>query len=102
MDEINGWIALYKDIASLGFPVAMFLMLVGSFFDLWLWTKKHREAQATLAAAYEIRLQEWQTRCEAVESERNEWKQLTIARLSSLEERAREIGRDSRQTPRKD
>ncbi len=42
MGDITGWKAFYTELASIGFPGVMFLALLGSYFDIWMWVKQHR------------------------------------------------------------
>lgn len=86
----DDWFALYERVATAGFPVVMFFLLVGSFLEIWVWGKSHRrdiaEIQAVYEkreAVYETRVKEWQARSEKLEA-RADALQDTLLRISGI------------------
>lgn len=56
-------LALAKEISSISFPVLMVLILIGSYFEMWVWGKQHRKVEADLLArlaAEEKTSERWQ------------------------------------------
>lgn len=58
------WFAFYERVATAGFPVVMFFLLVGSFLEIWVWGRTYRRDLAEMTAFYETRLAEWKARAE--------------------------------------
>lgn len=60
--------ALAQKIASISFPVLMVVILIGSYWETWVWGRQLRESK---------------TNCEAevakVERDRDEWKAMALS-----------------------
>lgn len=76
--EIASWLEFYREVASIGFPAAMFMMLVGSYFELWGWSRVHRREMTALATLFESRIQEWRSRCELAEQNALWWRNVAL------------------------
>ena len=81
MEDVNPWIAAYKELASLGFPALLFMILALSYLDIWMWTKTHRK----MADFNELRLREWQDRCAKLESKLDTSQDLILRATGILE-----------------
>lgn len=84
---MNEWLLLYERIAAAGFPLLLFLLLVGSFLDIWVWGKTYRRHLEELAKFYEVRIGEWQERSDKQEA-RADALQDTLLRVSGLLDKA--------------
>jgi hypothetical protein len=76
--EVASWLQLYREVASIGFPAAMFFLLLGSYMDIWGWTKVHRRELATVVSNLEERIKEWQSRCEQAEQNALWWRNVAL------------------------
>lgn len=81
MEDVNPWIAFYQELASLGFPALLFLILALSYLDIWMWTKTHRK----IVEFYDVRVREWQDRCAKVESKLDTSQDLILRATGILE-----------------
>ncbi len=77
------WLVLYERVAAAGFPVLLFMLLVGSYLDIWGWGKTHRRDLQEMQTFYEIRIKEWQERSEKMEA-RSDSLQDTLLRVSGI------------------
>lgn len=67
-------LALAQKVATVGFGPLMALILIGSYYEIWVWGRKYREEKAETAA-----------RLAAVEKERDEWKRMALRTTGLLE-----------------
>jgi hypothetical protein len=49
--DLNSVVATYKSIAEFGFPFILFLLLFGSYLDIWRWGKSVRAREEEFKAA---------------------------------------------------
>jgi hypothetical protein len=41
-------VALAEKLAAISFPALLLLILIGSYYEVWVWGRQHREAKAEL------------------------------------------------------
>jgi hypothetical protein len=70
----------YEQIAKLGFPFVLFIILAGSYLDLWRWGKACRASEAKLEAR-ELELKAEIVQIKLAAAEREESQQKLIERL---------------------
>jgi hypothetical protein len=65
MEEV---LTLAQKIATISFPVLMVVILIGSYWETWVWGRQLRECKAECAA-----------RLTASERDRDEWKAMALS-----------------------
>lgn len=61
-------LVLAQKIASISFPVLMVVILIGSYWETWVWGRQMREVKANAAAELA-----------KVERDRDEWKAMALS-----------------------
>ncbi len=89
----DDWFALYERVATAGFPVVMFFLLVGSFLEIWVWGKSHRRDLAELTQFYDVRLAEWKERAERNEAKVDSLQETLLQTAGLLERTATRIAK---------
>lgn len=89
MEDVNPWIAFYKELASLGFPALLFLILALSYLDIWMWTKTHRK----IVELHDVRVRDCEARCVKLEAKLDTSQDLILRATGILESTVTKISR---------
>jgi hypothetical protein len=68
-------IILGEKLAAAGFPILLFIILVGSYYDIWVWGRNHR----AICKEYDDRILKAEAETAKAEAKTEKWMEMTFA-----------------------